>query len=150
MEFGVLLEWLVHPGDTVHKGDIVAVVDTSKAAVEIECFTDGVMGSLLVEPGTRVPVGDVLALIEGAEIPSAEPGEAVPTSPAAGPTAGGPAMRGAPAATPPVRQLAKQLNVDISAVTGTGAGGRITDCLLRSDGRGRTSAGVAAGPAPGQ
>ncbi len=65
MESGVLLEWLVRPGDTVHKGDIVAVVDTSKAAVEIECFTDGVIGSLLVEPGTRVPVGDAIALIEG-------------------------------------------------------------------------------------
>ena len=57
MDEGTLLEWLVHPGDVVHKGDIVAVVDTAKAAVEVECFDTGVINELLVEPGTRVPVG---------------------------------------------------------------------------------------------
>src|SRR5689334_9695348 len=61
MTEGTLLEWLVKPGDTVHRGDIVAVVDTAKAAVEIETFTDGVVQSLVVEPGTKVPVGEVLA-----------------------------------------------------------------------------------------
>jgi pyruvate dehydrogenase E2 component (dihydrolipoamide acetyltransferase) len=43
MEEGTVLEWLVHPGDVVHKGDIVAVVDTAKAAVEVETFVEGVV-----------------------------------------------------------------------------------------------------------
>ena len=46
MEEGTLLEWLVKPGDTVHKGDIVAVVDTAKAAVEVESFASGVVERL--------------------------------------------------------------------------------------------------------
>ena len=63
MDEGTLLEWLVKPGDQVDKGDIVAVVDTAKAAVEVECFDSGVVSALLVEPGQRVPVGTALAVI---------------------------------------------------------------------------------------
>lgn len=63
MAEGTLLEWLVHPGDTVHRGDVVAVVDTDKAAVEVECFTNGVVEELLVEPGTTVAVGTPLATL---------------------------------------------------------------------------------------
>ncbi|PWI17950.1 dehydrogenase [Streptomyces sp. Act143] len=68
MDEGLLLEWLVGPGDHVGKGDVVAVVETDKAAIEVECFESGTVGRLLVEPGTRVPVGTALAVIEeGAE-----------------------------------------------------------------------------------
>jgi pyruvate dehydrogenase E2 component (dihydrolipoamide acetyltransferase) len=63
MTQGTLLEWLVQPGDAVHRGDIVAVVDTSKAEIEIEIFEDGVVGELLVGEGTKVPVGTPLATI---------------------------------------------------------------------------------------
>ncbi|MFJ3714788.1 2-oxo acid dehydrogenase subunit E2 [Streptomyces sp. NPDC090057] len=66
MDEGVLREWLVSPGDPVRRGDVVAVVETDKAAIEVECFESGTVGRLLVEPGTRVPVGTPLALIEGA------------------------------------------------------------------------------------
>ena len=58
MDEGTLVEWLVAPGDTVHRGDIVAVVDTAKSAIEIEVFEDGVVEELLVRAGTTVPVGD--------------------------------------------------------------------------------------------
>ncbi|WP_432138395.1 dihydrolipoamide acetyltransferase family protein [Streptomyces sp. bgisy154] len=64
MDEGLLLEWLVAPGDQVAKGDVVAVVETDKAAIEVECFHSGTVGRLLVRPGTRVPVGTVLAEIE--------------------------------------------------------------------------------------
>ncbi|MEU5893736.1 2-oxo acid dehydrogenase subunit E2 [Streptomyces sp. NPDC047461] len=64
MDEGLLLEWLVGPGDPVRKGDVVAVVETDKAAIEVECFDSGTVGRLLVEPGTRVPVGTPLAEIE--------------------------------------------------------------------------------------
>ncbi|MFJ8200878.1 2-oxo acid dehydrogenase subunit E2 [Streptomyces sp. NPDC096152] len=74
MEEGVLQEWLVGPGDRVTKGDVVAVVETDKAAIEVECFASGTVGRLLVEPGTRVPVGTPLALIVP-EVPTAAPSE---------------------------------------------------------------------------
>ena len=63
MEYGTVLEWLVKPGDTVKRGDIVAVVDTSKAEIEVEIFDDGVIDELLVPEGTRVPVGTVVATV---------------------------------------------------------------------------------------
>ncbi|MFB7209102.1 biotin/lipoyl-containing protein [Streptomyces sp. NPDC056255] len=64
MDEGVLQEWLVSPGDRVRKGDVVAVVETDKAAIEVECFDSGTVGRLLVPSGTRVPVGTPLAVIE--------------------------------------------------------------------------------------
>ncbi|MFJ6565700.1 dihydrolipoamide acetyltransferase family protein [Streptomyces sp. NPDC091412] len=69
MDEGVLREWLVTPGDQVHKGDVVAVVETDKAAIEVECFESGTVGRLLVPPGTRVAVGTPLAVIEGEAAP---------------------------------------------------------------------------------
>ncbi|WP_244162888.1 2-oxo acid dehydrogenase subunit E2 [Streptomyces bungoensis] len=63
MDEGVLREWLVAPGDRVRKGDVVAVVETEKAAIEVECFESGTIERLLVPPGTRVPVGAPLAVI---------------------------------------------------------------------------------------
>lgn len=63
MDEGTLLEWLVEPGDLVRKGDPVAVVETAKSTIEVECFETGTLAELLVEPGTTVPVGTPLALI---------------------------------------------------------------------------------------
>ena len=63
MTEGTLLEWFVQPGDTVHRGDIVAVVDTSKSAIDIEVFEDGVVEQLLVEPGTTIDVGTPMAIL---------------------------------------------------------------------------------------
>lgn len=132
MDQGTLLEWLVKPGDEVHKGDIVAVVDTDKASVEVECFESGVFGSILVEPGTTVSVGTPLALITPAgtvavpavvvPAPAAGP---PPPAPAAGPPTPSPVPPRAPA-TPPIRHLARQLGVEISQVHGTGRGGTVT------------------------
>ena len=80
MDVGTIIEWLVKPGDPVKRGQIVAVVDTAKAAIEIEAFQDGVFQEILVKPGVQVPVGTPLAII-GA------PGEAPAAAPAAGPAA---------------------------------------------------------------
>lgn len=101
MAEGTLLEWRVKPGDTVRKGDIVAVVDTSKAEIEVETFQAGTVAELLVSEGTRVPVGTALAVIEplmtGAPVAGAPtPAAGAPTSPAGAPT---PAP-GAPTPTP--------------------------------------------------
>ncbi len=88
MEEGALIEWKVKPGDRVRRGDIVAVVDTAKAAIDVEIWTDGVVDSLLVpeDPERKIPVDTPLALLtveeeETSESPSV-PGR-IPLSPAA-------------------------------------------------------------------
>ena len=70
MDAGTLVEWLVHEGDVVHRGDPMAVVDTDKSAIEVESFDDGVVQTLLVEPGTRVAVGTPMARLGPAEAPT--------------------------------------------------------------------------------
>jgi pyruvate dehydrogenase E2 component (dihydrolipoamide acetyltransferase) len=81
MDEGTLLAWHVGPGDAVRRGQVVAVVDTSKAAVDVEIWHDGVVGELLVQPGEKVPVGTVLAtILEAGEQPGAAAAPA-PTAP---------------------------------------------------------------------
>ena len=63
MEAGTLVEWLVKPGDQVKRGDIIAVVETQKGAIEIEIFDTGTIERILVEVGTKVPVGTPLAVV---------------------------------------------------------------------------------------
>ena len=84
MEAGTLVEWLKRPGDRVKRGDIVAVVETQKGAIEVDIFEEGVIERWLVEPGTTVPVGTPLALIAGTQpAPAAKVLEvaAVPAAP---------------------------------------------------------------------
>jgi pyruvate dehydrogenase E2 component (dihydrolipoamide acetyltransferase) len=63
MDEGTLLTWHVKPGDQVKRGQVVAVVDTTKAAVDVEIWNDGVLFELRVQPGQKVPVGTVLATL---------------------------------------------------------------------------------------
>ena len=75
MEAGTLVEWLKEPGETVKRGDIVAVVETQKGAIEIEVFEDGVLEAYLVEIDDKVPVGTPLATIrsKGEAIEAGQP-----------------------------------------------------------------------------
>jgi pyruvate dehydrogenase E2 component (dihydrolipoamide acetyltransferase) len=126
MEEGTLLEWLVRPGTPVRKGDIVAVVDTAKAAVEVETFATGVIDEILVQPGQRVPVGTVLATItEPAGAPPSPPLAVVPGA-SVPPAAAPPPDGQSPVTSPLVRHLAAARHVDLHTVRGTGVGGRIT------------------------
>lgn len=118
MEAGTLVEWLKKPGDAVARGDIIAVVDTEKGAIEIEVFDAGVVDRTLVEPGRKVPVGTVLALIRSAD-ESAAP---VPAGPAGPPEP----VRRAPRVSPAARKAAQQVHVNLDAVEGRGPGGAIT------------------------
>jgi pyruvate dehydrogenase E2 component (dihydrolipoamide acetyltransferase) len=63
MEAGTLVEWLKKPGDRVKRGDVVAVVETQKGAIEIEIFEAGVLDRILVQPGEKVPVGTPMATL---------------------------------------------------------------------------------------
>ena len=89
MEEGTLLEWIVEPGQRVERGDIVAVVDTDKAALEVGTFVAGVVEELLVKPDAKVPVGTPLARIRG----DAEAGAPAPAVPVAGPPSVAPRAR---------------------------------------------------------
>jgi pyruvate dehydrogenase E2 component (dihydrolipoamide acetyltransferase) len=141
MEAGTLVQWLKQPGDALTRGDIIAVVDTDKGAIEIEVFDAGVLERLLVEPGQKVPVGTVLALIKGDEGASRPPAGAPPapvTPVAVTPAAVMPAPHAGVRASPAARRAADVLHVDLLRVTGTGPGGAIT----------REDVERAAGPAP--
>jgi pyruvate dehydrogenase E2 component (dihydrolipoamide acetyltransferase) len=123
MQEGTLLQWHVKPGDTVKRGQVVAVIDTSKAAVDVEIWHDGVLAELLVQPGDKVPVGTVLAKLM-------EPGEvALPPQAATAQPAVQPAALAAPArhpVSPSARRRARELGIDPDGVNGTGAQGSVT------------------------
>ena len=67
MEFGTIVEWRVKPGDSVKRGDVVALVETEKGVIEVEIFEEGVIDALQVEPGKKVPVGTPLATLTSNE-----------------------------------------------------------------------------------
>jgi pyruvate dehydrogenase E2 component (dihydrolipoamide acetyltransferase) len=120
MEAGTLIKWLKRAGDELRRGDIIAVVDTEKGAIEIEVFEDGVLEEIRAQPGEKVPVGAVLAVIRDAKagaIQQAPP--AAPQPPLAKVSA---PVRASPAA----RSFATELHIDLASVRGTGAGGAIT------------------------
>jgi pyruvate dehydrogenase E2 component (dihydrolipoamide acetyltransferase) len=146
MDEGRLDEWRIAPGDTVTRGQIVAVVETTKAAVEIECWHDGVVDRLLVPVGETVAVGAPLAiLLEPGEKPGAAPPAPSAGGPASAPPATEPAAEPSSTETPPplaatpaapvghrlwvspvARRTAAALGVDLKTVTGTGPQGAIT------------------------
>jgi pyruvate dehydrogenase E2 component (dihydrolipoamide acetyltransferase) len=65
MDAGTLVEWLIGPGDRVERGQIVAVVETQKGAIDVEIFEAGTVLELLVPVDEKVPVETVLALVVG-------------------------------------------------------------------------------------
>jgi len=134
MDAGTLLEWKVKPGDVVKKGQIVAVVDTEKASLEIEIFFEGVIEELLVHAGEKVAVGTVIARVrtpdEAATAPAAKPAVAAPPRPVPAPLPAAAAPKPAASArvrvSPLARRIAADRGVDLSRVAGTGEGGVIT------------------------
>jgi pyruvate dehydrogenase E2 component (dihydrolipoamide acetyltransferase) len=119
MEAGTLVQWLKQPGDVLARGDIIAVVDTEKGAIEIEVFEDGVLDRLLVAPGEKVPVGTPLALLT----------PAAGAAPSRAPVAAGAIVEPphhAVKASPAARKAAEALKIDLASVTGTGSGSAIT------------------------
>ncbi len=64
MDKGKLVRWRVHEGDAVHKGDVIAEVESDKAIMEVQSFKDGVVKKLLVKEGEEVPVKAPIAIID--------------------------------------------------------------------------------------
>ncbi|MDA7086345.1 dihydrolipoamide acetyltransferase family protein [Pseudomonas sp. SA3-5] len=138
MDEGTLLEWRIQPGDAVKRGQVIAVVDTAKAAVEVECWQEGEVFELLIEPGAKVPVGTPIAsLLEAGESadtarrqlprqPAAEPVAPVAPAPALGIPVAGAAPASRPRVSPAARKRAGELGLDPTALTGSGPHGVIT------------------------
>jgi pyruvate dehydrogenase E2 component (dihydrolipoamide acetyltransferase) len=63
MSNGRLVKWLKNPGDAVHKGDLIAEVETDKAVMEVEAYHDGYLSGPLAGEGTEAPVGQIIGFI---------------------------------------------------------------------------------------
>ena len=153
IETGTLIQWLVKPGERIKRGDIIAVVETEKGAIEIEVFQNGTLQSIVVQEGEKVPVGTTMALIAAdGEAPAPAPPKPQPIAPAAAlpprPAAPPPLPPSRPAAPPPpaprriekpapaapgrlrisplAMRVALELGVNPATLKGTGPGGAIT------------------------
>jgi len=162
MEEGVLSQWVKHEGDQVSKGDVLAVIETAKAAMDMEAYDEGVLTRILVQEGASVPIGTPIAVIGEAAaatapspVPAPDQAEraVVPPSAPAPPTAASPAGR--LPASPLARKLARERGVDLSTVSGSGPGGRIVRADIENAARDRGSAQLVpqpeaapTGPAP--
>jgi pyruvate dehydrogenase E2 component (dihydrolipoamide acetyltransferase) len=104
MEAGTIIEWLVKPGDAVKRGDIIAVVDTEKATIEVEVFETGIIQNIVVAQGEKVPIGTVLALISTDGEVVLPPTEVKPKPAAAPPQVAPPPMPQRPPAPPRIEK----------------------------------------------
>jgi pyruvate dehydrogenase E2 component (dihydrolipoamide acetyltransferase) len=145
MAEGLLVRWVKQVGENINKGDILAEIETDKATVEVESHASGVVLQLIVEQGTMVPVNAPIAVIgqagekvdASAAAPSkvesgkpevkAEAAPAVPTQPASAPVQQTVAAveAGPVKASPLAKKVAKDNNVDLATLQGTGPGGRV-------------------------
>jgi pyruvate dehydrogenase E2 component (dihydrolipoamide acetyltransferase) len=136
MEDGKLVEWLVEPGDTVHAGDIIAVVETHKGAIDVETFENATVSELCAGEGETVKVGGLLARLQGkGESRAPSP----PAKPAAAPQAAKPSPTSAPPepdftitrtgrtkVSPAARKLAAEAGIDPEQLKGTGVDGAVS------------------------
>jgi pyruvate/2-oxoglutarate dehydrogenase complex dihydrolipoamide acyltransferase (E2) component len=124
---GTVIRWLVAPGDQVAADQPLCEVDTDKIVTDIPSPATGTLTEILVSEGTTVEVGTVLARIATTDADRAGgAGETISATPLAKSSspATGPA-RSSAWLSPVVQRLAAEQGVDLSAVKGTGAGGRV-------------------------
>ncbi len=148
MAEGTLVRWVKNEGENVNKGDVLAEIETDKATVEVESSASGVVRKLLVEEGSVVPVGEPIAVVGSAdekidEAPAkaaepeaaqkadgeggGKPAETEQAQPVPGPVsqAEAPAEDGHIKASPLAKKIARENNLDLSRLKGTGPGGRV-------------------------
>lgn len=155
MTEGTLARWLVREGDSVAAGDVIAEVETDKAAMELEAADAGLVGRLLVAEGTEgVPVNQPIAVLLGdgedaAALDDFRPAPAGPEPemppPPAAAASGAASREGRPEgagerifASPLARRMAERAGLDLAVLRGTGPRGRI----VRAD----VEAALSAGP----
>src|SRR5580704_13770966 len=140
---GTITKWLKKPGDKVERDEPLFEISTDKVDAEIPSPSAGVLKEIKVGEGKTVPIQTVVGVIDAAggaaqaaapaaaPAKAAEPAKAAAPAPAAKPAA--PAAQAAPAregarihTSPLVRRMAKEHGIDLTAVQGTGTGGRIS------------------------
>ena len=135
MNDATIIKWLTKEGDLVKKGDQLVEVESSKVNAEIESPESGKIGKILYEEGQVAKVGEILAIIigENETLPDENNSEAskednseikLPST--------SKKIKETVQITPRARKLAKELNIDISLVKGTGPNGRILDDDVKS------------------
>ncbi len=156
MTEGTLARWLKKEGDEVRSGDVLAEIETDKATMEVEAVDEGVLSKILVPDGTagvkvNAPIAVLTADGEDASAPPAQaasapaPAASAPATPAPAASAAAPApmSNGHDServfASPLARRMAKQANIDLSAMKGSGPNGRI----IRADIEARQAPGAA-------
>jgi 2-oxoglutarate dehydrogenase E2 component (dihydrolipoamide succinyltransferase) len=148
---GTITRWLKKPGDQVERDEPLFEISTDKVDAEIPAPSAGVLKEIKVTEGQTVPIQTVVAVIDAADAaagaPAAPPAAEKAAPKAAAPAAPAPPSAPAPAAAPAsaapaapamrgngqkirssplVRKLAKEHNVDLTEVEGSGAGGRVS------------------------
>lgn len=131
---GEIIKWLISEGQSIKEDQPLVEVMTDKVNVEIPSPAVGTVLKILAKEGDVVKVGEPIVVIgePGERVDEAEvPGvpSQTPTSPAPVPA---PAVPAAVLAIPAVRRVARELGVDISQVSGSGSGGRITEDDIRA------------------
>jgi len=162
MTEGVLSQWVKHEGDQVRKGDVLAVIETDKAAMEMEAYDEGVLTRLLAQEGDTVPIGTPIAVIGGegateaaAPSPVLTPDHpervVVPPPPRTSPPEAPPVAPGVPSAirapaSPLARKLARERGIDLAALSGSGPSGRVVRADIEEAARARDGARPAPQP----
>ncbi len=139
---GTLVKWLVKTGDEIKADQAVAEIETDKAIVEIPTPKAGKVSKLFGKEGDILKVGSTLASLatpgEEIQVPAAKQPEMKPQEirhvevapgikPPEKPSEKPPEVPSSVLAAPATRRLARELGVDISKVSGSGPGGRVTD-----------------------
>ena len=141
---GTVVQWFKSAGDSVLKGEPIAEIESDKATFEVAAPESGLLVSIAVGEGEVVPVRTVLATISGGddvhdqtssqEDPSERPGKGTQPVGASQPAGGSQpaAPTGSPQIVPAARRLAREHDIDLARVRGTGPGGRITEADVRA------------------
>lgn len=153
MEEGNIIGWLKSEGDQVEAGETLAEVETDKATMELDSYTDGVLLHIAVKEGT-VPIDGIIAIIgqagedwkhflEGgaqtaAPAPAAAPvaAEVTPATPAVAAPSGDTRVKASPLA----KSIARQQGLDISSLIGSGDNGRVVKKDIEAALQGKTPA----------
>lgn len=125
MEYGTVTKWIKKEGEVIKKGDAIAEITTDKITNVVEAYSDGILGKILVKEGENANVGEPIAILikEGEKLDSidTEKGEKQESFDSRK-TEKGDRIKASPVA----KKIAAEFNIDLSLVTGTGPGGRIT------------------------
>jgi len=119
MEEGSIAQWLKAEGDEIHRGDVLAEIETDKAVMDLEAYEGGVLEKILVQPGQTVPIGAPIAVIgDGTSASGGGDGAAAPSASDRG-TAGAPAAEPAATAARPAAEPAEPATPEPAAEPAT-------------------------------